>query len=232
MSKKYKGKNCVYCGGSGSTSSDHVIAREFFPVERRQGLPKVPSCDKCNGLKSDLEHYATTLLPFGSKTLFAKSMLTTYVPPRLGKNKKIKKELTSGLQRIWVNSDSGLMIPILKLPLHEAKLIELYRMIIRGMAFHHWSIIIPQNYFVDVYSVTIEGLKFFRNNILSDYPKNYYYGNIGDGCFLYGCTRSSEDSGISAWEMTFYSGVTIVASSNSGKFEQQFFCGLTGPEEC
>lgn len=44
MSKAFKGKTCVYCGGTDmSSTEDHVFARQFFPEERRAGLPKVPA---------------------------------------------------------------------------------------------------------------------------------------------------------------------------------------------
>jgi hypothetical protein len=41
MSKKYKGKVCVYCGKQSSTAGDHVFSREFFLVKHRDGLPRV-----------------------------------------------------------------------------------------------------------------------------------------------------------------------------------------------
>jgi hypothetical protein len=80
MSKKYKGKVCVYCGKEPSTTGDHVFAREFFLVKHRDGLPQVPSCDKCNGEKSALEHYLTAVLPFGARHRNASQALQTMVP--------------------------------------------------------------------------------------------------------------------------------------------------------
>ncbi|MDI2077978.1 MULTISPECIES: hypothetical protein [Bradyrhizobium] len=42
---------------------DHVLAREFLPISRRDNLPKVPACGACNGVKSGHEHYLTAVLP-------------------------------------------------------------------------------------------------------------------------------------------------------------------------
>lgn len=43
MSKKYKGKLCVYCGERPSTKTgDHVFAREFFLESERDNPIKVP----------------------------------------------------------------------------------------------------------------------------------------------------------------------------------------------
>lgn len=67
MSKKYKGKICVYCVEAESTSTDHVFARKFFLETDRAGLPQVPSCDPCNRAKATLEHYLASVLPFGAR---------------------------------------------------------------------------------------------------------------------------------------------------------------------
>lgn len=65
MSKKYKGKLCAYCGRADADTADHVFAKEFFLPPHRDNLPKVPTCSRCNGHKSKLEHYAVAVLPFG-----------------------------------------------------------------------------------------------------------------------------------------------------------------------
>jgi len=43
-SKRYKRKDCAYCGApKASTAPDHVVAREFFFEEDRANLPQVPA---------------------------------------------------------------------------------------------------------------------------------------------------------------------------------------------
>ena len=59
MGKGFKGKTCVYCAAAPAATMDHVFAREFFLVDRRANLPKVPACQACNSAKSGLEHYLT-----------------------------------------------------------------------------------------------------------------------------------------------------------------------------
>ena len=83
MSKIFKGKRCVYCGVRQATMADHVLARQFVPVEKRADLPKVPECAQCNNEKSLLEHYLTVMLPFGAQHVDAQSNLATMVPPKL-----------------------------------------------------------------------------------------------------------------------------------------------------
>lgn len=94
VSKKFKNKTCIYCANATSETADHVFAREFFLLNQRDGLPKVPSCQQCNKEKSDLEHYLTALLPFGGRHENAKDNLKKMVPKRLKKNKKLHRELS------------------------------------------------------------------------------------------------------------------------------------------
>ena len=55
VSKRFRGKLCIYCLRDPSTSTgDHVFAREFFPESERADLPKVPACEACNNKKSKL----------------------------------------------------------------------------------------------------------------------------------------------------------------------------------
>jgi hypothetical protein len=56
MKHKFRGRGCVYCGAEADTS-DHTIGRRFFLVERRDNLPQVPACCRCNNRKSELECY-------------------------------------------------------------------------------------------------------------------------------------------------------------------------------
>lgn len=65
MSKKFIDKKCAYCTENLSTTGDHIFAREFFLGNQRANLPKVPSCCECNNEKSELEHYFTSISPFG-----------------------------------------------------------------------------------------------------------------------------------------------------------------------
>lgn len=75
-SKKYRGKVCVYCRTNKSSTADHIFPREFFQIDKRADLPKVPACQKCNNEKSKLEHYLAAILPFGATHSDAKKELS------------------------------------------------------------------------------------------------------------------------------------------------------------
>jgi hypothetical protein len=87
MSKRFKGLLCAYCSQRPAVTGDHLFAREFFLKTQRANLPQVPTCDRCNGEKSKLEHYLTAVLPFGGRHPDALTNLSQMVEPRLAKNK-------------------------------------------------------------------------------------------------------------------------------------------------
>jgi hypothetical protein len=97
MGKGFKGKTCVYCATAPAATMDHVFAREFFRVDRRGNLPKVPACAARNGAKSSLEHYLTAVLPFGGRHADGMAHLTEMVPGRLAHNQKLARQLSKGL---------------------------------------------------------------------------------------------------------------------------------------
>ena len=86
MGKKHKGKPCAYCFERLSETADHVFARNFFLPSARANLPQVPACSLCNAQKSALEHYLTSVLPFGGRHKAALPNLKTWcrnVLPRM-----------------------------------------------------------------------------------------------------------------------------------------------------
>jgi hypothetical protein len=231
MSNKFKNKTCVYCGDEKSIDADHIIARQFIAVDKRSHLPKVPSCKKCNNIKSKLENYLTAILPFGSQAPGAKEMLKTMVPPRLDNNFKLRKSLQVGACEVWVKSTrSDILQRSMTLPIEGKELIELLRMVIRGLAFYHWKVIIPRNYRVDVFSFPLEGLIYFRDKVEPHFLKeNSVEGNIGDGCFVYIGAKHAALPTFSVWEMSFYD----IHLTNSGQRipGPLYFCGVIGPAQ-
>jgi hypothetical protein len=93
-SKKYKNKTCVYCAKEqASSTEDHIFAKEFFLENKRGNLPQVPACDACNNKKFELEHYLTSVLPFGGQHSDSIDNLSSKVPKRLRKNKPLHDKL-------------------------------------------------------------------------------------------------------------------------------------------
>jgi len=146
MSKKLRGKPCAYCVVRTATTDDHVFSREFFLVEDRNNLPKAPACAKCNGEKSKLEHYLTTVLPFGARHAQAMDNMQVNVPGRLAKNRKLHRQLQNGAQHAWLKDGGGIYQPMGSVHFEGEKLGELLRYVVRGLAWFHWGIYVNPDY--------------------------------------------------------------------------------------
>jgi hypothetical protein len=232
MSKKYNSKICIYCGSKKvSTTADHLVARQFIPITARNGIPKVPCCSKCNNDKSKLEHYAASILPFGSNTVYAQEMLRERVAKRLEKNIKLKKELNKNSKKVWFKSNSGLYLRTLSIPIKSEPILGLLQYYIKGLYYYHWNIALPADIGVWARSFNYKGILMFRKTLFGINPKNILEYNLGDGYLIYRCTRNEINKYISAWEFSFYKGAKMFGSSSDGKKQQIYLCGVTAPKD-
>jgi hypothetical protein len=205
MSKKYKGKTCAYCATpEASVTADHVFAREFFPVEKRDGLPQVPACERCNNEKSKLEHYLVTVLPFGAEHADARQVLGAMVEPRLAKNAKLQRELRAGKDIVWRFNGRGLA-PAMRIPFQTDKLEVLATMWARGLAFHHFGVVIPTGHNVVAAMITAEGDAIFRDKLLT-MNGNRVVESVG-GAFEYVGLQGAQDIHVTAWRFIVFGGV-------------------------
>lgn len=221
MSKKYRGKHCVYCvGGLSTRSGDHIFARKFFLDERRDDLPKAPCCKPCNDKKSALEHYLTTVLPFGASHADALENLTQQVPPRLRKNLKLYKHLYLHQEDVFIKDNSGLLIPHSTIPIDVTKLEELFVLITKALANHHFQIKEHERVFfkptLDVPNIN----GYFNGNAKSKIEKN-----IGSGTIVYRAIQAADNDKISAWEYTVYGGLQMTGC------QSKKIVVFTGPEK-
>jgi len=209
MSKKYKDKICVYCGNESSKTADHVFAREFFLLTRRDNLPKVPSCLCCNGQKSQLEHYLSSLLPFGGQHQDAKTNLTEMVPKRLSRNQRLHEELYRNKFYSLLHDSSAQVVTTMVLPFDGEKLLTLFEYITKALLWHHWQTILSDEYFVQTIALTKTGEDFFENNFLNLHSPNRVSVTLGGDTFRYIGAQGVDDPRISVWVFTIYNGVRL-----------------------
>lgn len=208
MSKRFKGKTCVYCCTSLAESGDHVFAREFFLREHRAGLPKVPACLQCNRDKSELEHYLTAVLPFGGRHRDARLTLEGMVPDRLAKNARLYRLLQQGRDGIWVPDAAGLQVPTMTIPFDGEKLERLFGLIARGLTWHHWQTLLGSDCTVQVLSLTKAGERFFepylrmRANVRVD-------ETLAGGAVSYEGAQGTDNPQVTAWRISLYGGVLL-----------------------
>jgi hypothetical protein len=155
-SKKYKNKPCVYCRKQPSEDGDHVVCREFFPLNRRANLPKVPACKGCNNDKSLLEHYLTAVLPFGARHQDAHAVIEM-TPARLARNRALHERLALGLRHILRATNGGPWEMGLTVPLDSQAVEKLFEFVVKGLAWHHWRLELDDSHFVRASFLTAAG---------------------------------------------------------------------------
>jgi hypothetical protein len=206
MSKAFQGKTCVYCAATPATTMDHVFAREFFLVEQRANLPKIPACAACNGAKSQLEHYLTAVLPFGGQHDDGLVHLMEMVPGRLARNQKLARWLSAGLSRTMV---PGRGTPTLTIPIDPDKVGELFALITKGLVWHHWQVLLPPATFgVRAEMLSAAGEKFY-NQALALNSEARVRRTLGNGTFSYEGVHSAENPGLSVWKLSALGGLTL-----------------------
>ncbi len=195
MKHKFSGEICVDCNNALADTSDHELGRKFFLEERRDELPQVPACQRCNNRKSELEFYLMTVLPFGAKNVDATKVLTEPVPRRLEKNAKLQRTLRKGYDR-----SGGTAIPF-----DHNKLEKLFAMMAKALAFRYFGVRMDEGYSSIASVFTNECEAFFRRMISSG--KSHASGDLGEGTFRYEGVQSVDDPKLTMWRFEIYGGV-------------------------
>ncbi len=216
MTKKYKGKTCAYCASAEAAGADHVFARQFFLPQHRAYLPKVPACGSCNGRKSELELYAVSILPFGGRHSSANENLATMVPKRLARNAPLHRALRNGVSRQWVAGDSGLVVPTTRVPIDAVRLMELFKLIGRGLHYYHWPLLLDANAPVEAMAPRVENeahlSRLAQSRATEQVSQDLGHGDIHYEGFLIHAGGESQ----SLWHIQLYGGVTMADANSPG----------------
>jgi hypothetical protein len=227
MSKRFKGKTCVYCVDALSTAGDHVFAREFFLKADRGNLPQVPACDGCNGAKSRLEHYLTALLPFGGRHPGAKDNLER-VPGRLAKNPKLHETLARDAERTW-SKEGGIYRRTMTLPVDTGRINDLFALIVRGLVWFHWETLLTEDHFVEVLSLTDTGENVFDEQLFKLNAANHVERNLGDGTVCYEGKQGVDQPEITVWRISMYGGLKFGDGQSPAETSSRIGA-MTGPK--
>jgi hypothetical protein len=227
MSKRFKGKTCVYCGLRPSMTGDHVFARQFFAVDKRGNLPQVPACVECNGKKSELEHYLTTMLLIGGRHLDAQSMIVENLPRRLAKNEKLHRSLAEGMRVTSIDEPPPKpgFIPV-QFRFEGQKLHDLFSYVARGLRWHHWRVIADAEDIVRVVSLTRSGEGFFES-LLRTYARRRVSANLGNGTFVYDGAQG-DYPGFTLWSFYAFGGIRLHGESNAVASASRYLAAITG----
>jgi len=231
-SKKYRNKTCVYCGKDrASSTGDHVIAREFFPLSARANLPQVPACEKCNREKSYLEHYVLAVLPIGGRHADVGTAISEQVAPRLAKNAALVRQLAAGQRPFFVLNESRTWEAWSATPFELDKLKKLACNIAHGLAWHHWQIQLAPHAHAKCAQMTAQGVQRYREDISGPAIGRRADGCFGDGVFTYSGAYQRTNPMRTVWEMSFFGGVEIGPMSMSGESTRTVFVATDNGKE-
>jgi len=221
MSKKYKGKTCVYCAENLSVDGEHIFAEKFFLKSERANLPKAPSCKDCNNQKSKLDHYLTAILPFGGRHDHAEDNLKTLVPKRLETNRKLTLQLEKGKKYIQLDSKQNLVLPI-----ESDALVRLFEYIAKGLSWYHWNSIISKSSYVRAEPLTATVEERFDKFLSSFHSERNVHEQLGHNSFSYQGIQAEDTEQLTIWKFYIYNGVLLL--------DEQSMCSkcvgvVTGP---
>ncbi len=229
-SKKFRDKLCVYCRDKTSTTADHVFPREFFQISERDLLPKVPSCSECNNKKSQIEHYLTTVLPFGATHPNAEKALSIDAAKRLSKNRKLHKKLQSTFSHKLINDSNEGMRNAPTISIEPEKVHDFCAYVGLGLLWHHWKIYLPLNYSYRAFTPSQHGLEFIDS--LFNLTTNFrVHEKLGDETIQYKGIASEIDDCLSVWAIQLLGGITVADNELGSVFKNSFVAVITGSEE-
>jgi len=231
MGKGFHNKTCVYCGiEHASSTADHVIARQFFFEAYRYNLPKVPACSSCNNLKSKLEQYVLTVLPFGADNSGASEYVNGPVKRRLLKNQRLHRTLAAGLRMKMVKTGSDPWQEVGSLPFDTAQFLQLGVLIARGLAWHHWKTIFPANVTVKAGLFNAKGREFFEQMWRHPDWQQREEKHLGADVVSYRGASSTAFPYLTFWEISFFGGVELDGDPKQpGEVSNALYCATFDP---
>jgi hypothetical protein len=228
VGKKFRGKLCAYCAKRVADTDEHIFSRQFFTVANRANLPKAPACRICNGAKAKLEHYLTVVVPFGGRHPDALVVLETMVPPRLAKNAKLHRKLAAYRSDTWARTGSGLMIRKMALPFDSTALQDYFAYAVRGLLWHHWSMYLPEDSFVDAMCITAAGERIIEHQ-LSLNARARVSENLGNGTIAYRAAQGIDRPDVSVWQFKLYGGIVLAGDPTSPDEDTTTIAAFTAP---
>ena len=202
----------MYCASNKSTTADHIFAREFFPESERNNLPKIPSCQKCNSEKSVLEHYLTSVLPFGGRHANASQSLLENVPKRLEKNRKLASNLAKNQALAFVDQGEKYLGTAFILPFDGTAYTALFGLIAKGLLYYHFDAVLNKDCQVQAYALSDFGEMVF-SKLLNMRGATQISNRISGGEFVYQGLQGADYPELSVWRMEVFGGVTLAGDS-------------------
>lgn len=231
LSKKYRGKICVYCARAVADTADHVVCRNFFENQLRRDLPKAPACKRCNDVKARLEHYLTAVLPFASEHPAALQGQHESLKRRLMRNASLQRRLQAGIGRVRVQRGDGSVEEHLALPFDGKVYLQYLEMVGRGLVWREWDEAVPAEYLVRAYTMTARKFAAFEEQILGLGNETRVQREYPEGALVYTGACAVEDRSFSTWKIDLYGNVFLATNDLAGGYHEIATAVVTGPPD-
>lgn len=112
------------------------------------------------------------------------------------------------MKRVWTR-EKGLIVPTAALPLDWHKIEEWLVFVVKGLAWHHWKILIGAGCTFDVHALTQRGEALYQRLFIMRAAQRIPLQNLGAGTFSYEASQGIDTPEISVWTFSLYGGVTL-----------------------
>jgi len=204
---------CIYCGGEGNQSRDHVPPKASFPKPRPSDLITVPSCEKCNrGFQQDDEYFKAHLgiradiegAP-RAETLTEEVLRSWQRPQSGGFTAAFRDSFATRTIRAPDHSVIGQEFGHVALTERINRVLE---RTVRGLFFHETGTVLPLDYRVRARMWEVLPPQDARSYmaLMGGAPLRV----IANGAFRYAARIAGDDPFASAWLLQFYGSATFL----------------------
>jgi hypothetical protein len=155
-------------------------------------------------------------LPFGGRHADAAANLADEAPRRLARNLALWRRLAAGMSRVWT-LEGGVYVRTSALPFEPEKLTKLFAFIAKGLAWHHWRVIIASD------SASWAGLlNRTGESLLASWmpPAEMRVGaNLGGDAFSYEGAQASDNPNMTIWMFSVYGGLKLTGDPGAPEEE-------------
>jgi hypothetical protein len=99
-------------------------------------------------------------------------------------------------------------VPALTLPIDGDKIGQLFKFIVRGLVWHHWSVLLGPDIGVWAGPLNRRGVEVHRS-LLSKNTRQRAIGNLGCGTFIYEGAQGTDRPEMSVWLFSIFGGLTL-----------------------
>jgi hypothetical protein len=153
------------------------------------------------------------------------------VPKRLQKNAKLHSELRAGLKQssLVVLAPDGIWEQPTSLPFDPVRLEQLFALIAKGLAWHHWRVCLGPGYSAIAGVFSDAGAEFVDRVLFARKARDRKIVSLGGGTFTYEGLQAVDDPNLTIWRFSIYGGVSFGGDPRLPGQRASQIIAVTGP---